>query len=294
MSNIQGGNSNSITRQYLDSLLIETRYIDSTNPTTDFELFGEQFATPIMTGALSHIGTEAGTALAEGARDAGAVLWYGMANEEEIELYAATGAKMIEIIKPYKDREIIYRKIEHAEKLGLLAVGIDIDHPFAKDGSPDVVSGYELSALTQEELTDICKSTKLPLILKGVLSVQDAKKGLAAGAGGLLLSHHNNRISYAVPPVMLLPQILALTGNQVPVFVDGEITTGMDAFKALALGAKGVGVGRPLLAAAKENGAEGVKAAIEKMTGELRQAMAYTGCIDLSRMDASVIHPTAF
>ena len=83
MSNI--GNSNNITRNYLDSLLIETRYIDSTNPKLDFELFGERFASPIMTAALSHLEhfmfPGAAEALAKGAADANAVLWYGMADD---------------------------------------------------------------------------------------------------------------------------------------------------------------------------------------------------------------------
>ena len=128
------GNSNRITRAYLDQLLIETRYMDSETPDLTFRLFGEDFPSPIMTAALSHLdhfmSPGSAQALAEGARDAGAVLWYGMAPEEEIEMLAETGARMIEIIKPYTDREKIFRKIAHAEQKGLLAVGVDIDHAF--------------------------------------------------------------------------------------------------------------------------------------------------------------------
>ena len=109
------GNSNRITREYLDSLMIETRYMDSETPDLTFRLFGETFASPIMTAALSHLDhfmfPGAAQALAEGARDAGAILWYGMAPEEEIDRLADTGARMIEIIKPYTDREKIMRKI---------------------------------------------------------------------------------------------------------------------------------------------------------------------------------------
>ena len=156
----ENGNSNQITRQYIDSLLIETRYMDSTNPTLDYELYGEHFATPVMTAALSHLDhfmfPGASQALAKGAKEAGAVLWYGMADEKEIECLSATGARLIEIIKPYTDRNLIYRKIEHAQKLGLLAVGIDIDHPFGDDGSPDNVDGYEMKALSADEMKDIC------------------------------------------------------------------------------------------------------------------------------------------
>ena len=122
MENI--GNSNRIAREYLDSLRIETRYMDSGNPVLDFELYGTKAATPIMTAALSHLDhfmyPGAADALAKGAKEAGAILWYGMAEEGEIERLAGYGAPMIEIIKPYTDREMIYRKIRHAEELGLL------------------------------------------------------------------------------------------------------------------------------------------------------------------------------
>ena len=289
----QAGNSNTITRNYLDSLLIETRYMNSTNPDTTFTLYGETFASPIMTAALSHLQiAEGGMAegIARGALDAGCVMWYGAAEEEEIQMLADTGVRLIEIIKPYTNRDIIYKKIRHAESLGLMAVGIDIDHPFANDGSPDIVDGEELKALTTAELAEIVKSTNLPLITKGVLSLYDADISLQAGVKGMVLSHHNNRIEYAIPPVYLLPEVCKLAGEDVPVFVDGMIQTGMDAFKAIALGAKGVCIGRPLMAAYTKAKAQGVSDYLKNARDELAKAMAYTGCTDLGKMDPSVIH----
>ncbi len=288
------GNSNNITKNYLDSLLIETRYIDSTNPVSDFELYGEKFSSPIMTAALSHLDhfmfPGASESLAKGARDADAVLWYGMAEDDEIDRLAATGARMIEIIKPYSNRDLIFSKIKHAESKKLLAVGIDIDHPFGEDGSPDVVDGYQMTAIRTEELENICRESSLPVIAKGVLSLHDAEKCVKAGISGLLLSHHNNRIEFAIPPLAILPEILEFVDGGVPVFVDDEIRTGMDAFKALALGASGVCIGRPLMTAIKEDPENGVSAYLKKANDELKKAMAYTGCTDLSKMDPSVIH----
>lgn len=286
------GNSNRISREYLDSLRIETRYMDAAFPTTDFELYGERFPSPVMTAALSHLDhfmfPGAGDALAQGAAAANAVLWYGMADEDEIERLAASGARMIEIIKPYADRDILYRKIAHAQKLGLLAVGIDIDHPFSDDGHADIVDGSPMAPLRTAELEEITKATKLPVILKGVLSRRDAERGLAAGAQGLVLSHHNNRIEFAVPPLAALPEIKAIAGD-VPLFVDCEIQTGMDAFKALALGAKGVCIGRPLMTAIKDGGADAVRDYLNKATDQLRKAMAYTGCADLRHIDPGIV-----
>ena len=268
--------------------------MNSTNPDTTFTLYGETFASPIMTAALSHLAqiAEGGMAegIARGALDAGCVMWYGAAEEEEIQMLADTGVRLIEIIKPYTNRDIIYKKIRHAESLGLMAVGIDIDHPFANDGSPDIVDGEELKALTTAELAEIVKSTRLPLITKGVLSLYDADISLQAGVKGMVLSHHNNRIEYAIPPVYLLPEVCKLAGEDVPVFVDGMIQSGMDAFKAIALGAKGVCIGRPLMAAYTKAKAQGVSEYLKNARDELAKAMAYTGCTDLGKMDPGVIH----
>ena len=288
------GNSNRISRAYLDSLLIETRYMDATVPSLDFELFGCRASSPIMTAALSHLDhfmfPGAADALAKGAAEAGAILWYGMAEESEIERLASFGAPMIEIIKPYADRDVIFRKLAHAEQLGLLAVGIDIDHAFGPDGGPDVVNGERMMPLTTQELAGIVRSTRLPLIIKGVLSLRDAERCLDAGAKGLLLSHHNNRIEYAVPPLALLPKIAAMVARRVPLFVDCEIQTGMDAFKALALGASGVCIGRPLMTAIRSGGADEVRDYLLTAASGLKKAMAFTGCPALKSIDPSIIH----
>ena len=288
------GNSNHISRAYLDSLLIETRYMDATVPSLDFELFGCRASSPIMTAALSHLDhfmfPGAADALAKGAAEAGAILWYGMAEESEIERLASFGAPMIEIIKPYADRDVIFRKLAHAEQLGLLAVGIDIDHAFGPDGGPDVVNGERMMPLTTQELAGIVRSTRLPLIIKGVLSLRDAERCLDAGAKGLLLSHHNNRIEYAVPPLALLPKIAAMVARRVPLFVDCEIQTGMDAFKALALGASGVCIGRPLMTAIRNGGADGIRDYLLTAANGLKKAMAFTGCSTLKSIDPSIIH----
>ena len=292
------GNSNIITRKYLDSLLIETRYMNSGVADQSTYLFGEWFDSPVMTAALSHLDHfmfEGATDIyASAAAKTGTLLWLGMADEAEVERCAATGAKMVEIIKPYADRELIYRKIRHAESLGLLAVGIDIDHPFADDGSLDVVDGFSMSPVTTDELRDLCASTFLPLVVKGVLSVYDANEAVQAGAAGLVLSHHNNRIEFALPPLASLPEIRSRLIKPVPLFIDGEIQTGLDVFKALALGAAAVGIGRPLMTAIKNGREEGMCEYLLKVRQQLAKAMSYTGCTSLKKMDPSVIHPASF
>ena len=147
-----------------------------------------------------------------------------------------------------------------------------------------------MAPLRTDELAQLTAAAGLPVIIKGILSVRDAERCLGAGAKGLVLSHHNNRISYAVPPMAMLPEIAELAGGSVPVFVDCEIRTGMDAFKALALGASGVCIGRPLMTANRENPESGVRDYLLKANAELKKAMAYTGCAALESMDPTVIH----
>lgn len=297
MSNV--GNSNTITRQYLDSLLIETRYMNSAVPDTTFHLFGETFASPVMSAALSHLDhfmfPGAHEAYVKGVSESGSILWIGMTEDDaEMELCASSGSRVIEIIKTYSDRSRITKFIRRAEKLGHLAVGVDIDHPFGADGSLDIVDGFEMSPLRTQELADIIQSTKLPVIVKGVLSVRDAEIAVESGCAGIVISHHNNRIEYAVPPLRMLPEIAKVVAGRVPIFVDCEIQTGMDAFKALALGAAGVCIGRPLMTAIKQNGADGVRDYLKKVNDELKKAMAFTGCVDLSKMDPTVVRRRDF
>lgn len=291
---MSNGNSDKITRDYLDSLLIETRYLNSVTPSTEFTLFGEIFASPIMSAALSYVDhfmyEGAKESIVKGVVDANAVFWYGAAPDEDIEAFVNAGARMIEVVKPYEDIDLIHKKIEHAYKCGVLAVGIDIDHSFTDDGTADEIEGNKLKALTTEDLTDICRASELPVIVKGVLSCYDANEALTAGAKGLVLSHHRNRIEFAIPPLQALPAISELSGGKVPIFVDCMIQTGMDAFKALVLGASGVCIGRPLMAAIRKDPENGVRDYLLKANADLAKAMAFTGCSDLSKIDPGIIH----
>ncbi|HEX3078379.1 MAG TPA: alpha-hydroxy acid oxidase [Lachnospiraceae bacterium] len=285
--------SNLITREYFDSLLVEMRHIDALIPSTKMELYGETFDTPIMMAALSHLDNvcENGMAeMAKGAHAANAVNWAGMGDEAEIAAITATGARTINIIKPYADNDYIFRRIEHAERCGVLALGMDVDHSFGGNGKYDVVLGEKMKAKSLMELKEFVKSTKLPFIIKGVLSEQDAYKALEAGAKGIVVSHHHGLMNYAVPPLYILPKIAKIINHQIPIFVDCGIVSGMDVFKALALGADAVSAGRVIMEPLKKNGSMGVKDQIIKMTEELAGVMARTCSQDLNHIDPSVIY----
>lgn len=292
---VTDSSSDKITREYFDSLLIEMRHIDSVVPDTTLELYGEKFKTPIMTAALSHLEQfckecpNGMVETAKGALAAGAVMWKGWGDDEEVEAVTATGARAIMIFKPHADNDLIYRKIKHAEKCGAFAVGMDIDHSFSRAGQYDYLRGYAMNPKTVDELSKFAKATNLPFIVKGVLSVKDAQKCVEAGVGGIVISHHHGTMDYAIPPLMVLPKIVKVIDDRMPVFVDCGIVRGFDAFKALALGATAVSVGRTLMSALREKGSAGVQNKIEEMTRELAGAMARTGSPDIRHIDPDVI-----
>jgi len=289
------GDSSQITRDYFDSLLVEMRHIDGVMPSTRMELYGERFSTPIMLAALSHLKEthpEGLVEAAKGIKSAGAVMWAGMGDEAELEAITATGAKTIKIIKPYADNKLIFKKIEHAQKCGCIAVGMDIDHAFSKKGKYDVIQNLDMRPKSLDEIREFVNAAKIPFIIKGILSEQDTHKSLDAGVRGIVVSHHHGHIDYALPPLRVLPDIARIVRKQIPVFVDCGIERGMDAFKALALGADAVSLGRVVLPTLKAEGADGVKKLITEMTDELAGVMAATGCRDIQNIDPALIWPS--
>ena len=289
-------NPDIITREYFDSLLLETRYVGSEIPSTRMTLFGEEFDTPVMTAALSHLHNTADNGMvtyAKAAAMSNAVHWVGMGEDEELEAILATGARSIKIIKPHADNAEVFRKIEHAVSHGCFAVGMDVDHAFNSVGGYDNVFGLPMKPKSTEELAEFVAAAKVPFIVKGVLSPQDAEESVKAGAAGLVVSHHHGMMQYSVPPLMVLPDILSAVGGSVPVFVDCGIESGMDAYKCLALGATAVSVGRHLMPLLKQ-GPEAVAARIKEMTAELAGVMARTGARSLKDIDPSVIHKRTF
>lgn len=284
--------ANELTRAYLDSLLVEARYLDGASPDTRLTLYGKTFETPIMIAAFSHLDNvrENGMALmAQGAKDAGACNWAGMGEESELEGILATGAQTVKIVKPYADRSLVFHRLEHAYRAGALAVGMDIDHSFGPTGQPDRIGDLEMAPVSLEELKAFVKATPLPFVVKGVLSVQDALKCAQAGVSGILLSHHHGILPCAVPPLMALPAIRKAVGDRLDLFVDCSIDSGIDAFKALALGARAVCVGRAILPALERDGAAGVTAFLKQATGELAGMMAKTGCTDLGHIGRGLL-----
>ena len=284
------GDSVQIARMYMDSLLVESRVVGAVRPDTSFRFLGETFEMPIMTAALSHLDL---VSMAEGAKQAGACVSIGMGGNGELGKVLATGAKVMKIIKPYAEEKEILSRLEYAEEHGALAVGMDVEHAVnVEDAEDSVVVGQQMKQPTLAELEKYIRATKLPFFIKGVLSAKDAVVCRDLGAAGVILSHHNGLLRYAVPPVMILPEIRKAVGRDLVLIADGGIETGFDAFKALARGADAVTMGKALMGPLKEKGAEGVRDALRKAAGQLQAMMIRTGTRDLKHMDPSVIHET--
>lgn len=289
---MKSGDSNQITRDYFDKILVETRYIDACLPDVTTTIFGETFDTPIMTAALSHLNgicEDGMKKFAQGAKDTNAVCFMGMGEDVELEDMCSTGARLVKIIKPHYDNAEVFRKIAHAKEHGAMAVGMDIDHSFNASGQYDNVMGLPMKAKSKEEMKSFVEATDLPFVVKGVLSVSDAVKCVEIGAKAIIVSHHHGIMPYSVPPLMVLPEIKKAVGDQLTILVDCGIESGMDVFKALALGADGVCVGRELMGPLKD-GSEAVTKRIQEMTGELKAIMARTGAKNLKDIDPTVIH----
>ena len=289
-------NANQNTRRYLDGIWFEERLLDAVLPDISCILFGERFSSPIMPAALSHLaafseGRETGMVeYARAAEEKNILNWVGMMENTQFQQILDTGARTVRIVKPYADREKLRDRLRYAAEHGAVAVGVDIDHAFDGRGGYDLVFGEQMAPLTALELRKLVESVAVPFVVKGVLSVTDARKCAASGVKGILVSHHHGRLPFALPPVSLLPEVkAALAGTGVHIFADCHIDSGYDAYKALALGADAVCVGRALLPALRKEGASGAVKSFTEMEEQLRGAMCYTGVGRLEEMDISVL-----
>jgi isopentenyl diphosphate isomerase/L-lactate dehydrogenase-like FMN-dependent dehydrogenase len=290
-TNKRPGDSDAITRHYMDSLLIEFRQLDCCVPNTGFNLFGKSFRTPIMTAALSHLDNLHADGIPElvhGAAMSGAIACVGYISSEELHKSVKQGAELIKFVKPYADRGRVYAEMEEAKELGCFALGMDIDHGFSRLGKDDM-DGL-MHGVSSAELAAFIKKAGLPFIVKGVLSVVDAQKCRDAGADGIVISHHHGIMDFALPPLKILPVIRQALGADMLIITDCGINSGADVFKSLALGADAVMVGRSLIGDDfRKRGAEAVKDTIEHMTAELAGFMAHTAAADLHHITADII-----
>ncbi len=188
---------------------------------------------------------------------------------------------VIPTAKP-RETKVIVEMAARAKALGAKAFAIDVD---AAAFANMIKMGQKVGPKTVDELTKIKEAIKLPLIIKGIMTAEEALLCADAGIDAIVVSNHGGRVLDHVPGTAeVLPQISAAVKGRITILVDGGIRNGIDILKMLALGADAVLIGRSLMIGAIGGGAEGVVLTLEKFAAELRAAMIMTGTADVKNI----------
>lgn len=270
-------------------------------PDTSLELFGKKFKYPFFAGPVGAVTLHYGdkyndvtynNTLVKGCRDSGIAAFTGDGANPAVmqaacDAIAAADGIGVPTVKPW-NMELVFEKLDICKKSGCFAIAMDIDAaglPFLKNMNPPAGSK------TVEELAEIVKKAEVPFIVKGVMTVSGAFKAKEAGAAAIVVSNHGGRVLDQCPATaeVLADIVDALKGSGVKVIVDGGIRTGVDVFKALAIGADAVIIARPFVTAVYGGAEEGVAAYVEKIGAELEDAMTMCGAKSLGDINRSMV-----
>lgn len=220
-----------------------------------------------------------------------------------------------------KDREITRRIVDHAEKRGCKGLFITVDAPQLgrreKDmrskftdpgtnvqsgqttdnsqGAARAISSFIDPGLSWKDIPWFQSITKMPIILKGVQRVEDVLKAIEAGVQGVVLSNHGGRqLDFARSGIEVLAETMPVLRelglqDRIEIFVDGGVRRATDIIKALCLGAKGVGIGRPFLYAMSAYGFDGVDRAMQLLKDEMEMNMRLIGCNSVDQLNSSLV-----
>lgn len=270
------------------------------NPNTEIELFGRKLSLPVMAAPITGTTYNMGGAITEdvycdeviaGAIMAGTIGWIGDGADplmygSGIEAIKRNGGVGIAIIKPRAQDEII-KRIHLAEEAGATAVGIDID---GAGLITMALKGQPVSPKSPKELEELIKSTKLPFVVKGIMTVREAEIVCDIGAFAVVISNHGGRILDHTPGVAeVLPEIADRIKGKIKIIADGGVRSGVDVLKLLALGADAVLIGRPIVIAVFGGGREAVKTYFENIKNDLKQAMLLTGVQDVKYVSRDIL-----
>lgn len=292
---------------------------------TRTNLLGQDLAAPILLAPVAfqkllHPDGELATVLAAGAMETPMVVsTQASVLLEDIATHARAPLWFQLYIQP--DRGFTADLVRRAEAAGYQALVVTVDAPVNGIRNREQRAGFALppgigpvnlqgmrplpapppgkllfgtpmleQAPTWDDLAWLRGLTRLPIILKGVTDPDDARRTVAAGMDGLIVSNHGGRALDGVPAAIdLLPPIVAAVEDAVPVLMDGGIRRGVDVLRALALGARAVLIGRPYIFALAAAGPAGVAHVIRILRAELELAMALTGCADLGAISPDVL-----
>ncbi|KAI1283176.1 Hydroxyacid oxidase 1 [Halotydeus destructor] len=310
-----------------DNLVIRPKLLarDVSERSTQTRFLGQTVTTPIAvapTGyqALAHSQGELATAQA--CEKVGTVFIQSTVSNYSIEEVAQAAPGAIKWFQLYvhRDTEFTIRLIRRAEKAGFRALVVTIDTPIIGQRLGEIRSKFCLpshlkvgnfdhkmaaefshsnnmwnSALTWTDIKWLKGISKLPVLVKGILTAEDASLALQVGVSGIIVSNHGGRQLDSVPATIeALPEVVKAVGGRCEVYMDGGIRTGTDVLKAIALGAKGVFIGRPILWGLTYNGQPGVEQVINCVTDELSSAMGLTGCAKIDHITKDLVVHKSF
>ena len=273
---------------------------DSAPFDTTLDLWGFTLTNPIMGAPLAGLAAhfqkkldeqEIVDAILSGCLAGGSLGWIGDG------VNPAMFTASLELVKRYKGRAIvtikprgvqeIMKRIRMAEEAEALAVAIDVDaagfHAMATRGQP-------VGPTKPADIAAIVAGTHLPVILKGIMTPDEAALAASLGVAGIVVSNHGGRVlESSLGTADVLPGIAAAVSGKTRIFFDGGVRNGVDVLKALALGAEGVLVGRPFIVAAAGGGAQGVRMIIDSMEEDLVRAMTLTGVASVHQVPSTVV-----
>lgn len=309
-------------RQALDSVAVYPRMLGGVQGRTEANLLGTPMSMPVAVAPMSYqrlVHPAGEIAMAEAACQADVPLMLSTLSSSSIEEVARTGAKVWFQLYWMSDRPAVEQLIGRAEEAGCTSLVVTLDVPVMGRRLRDVRNGFALpsdvvaanlahdrtstahqgragqsafAVHTQElfgagpawsDLEWLRKRTSLPLAVKGILDPRDAVRAVGIGIDAVVVSNHGGRqLDGAPASVTALAAVVAEVGQQCQVLLDSGIRSGMDVLRALALGASGVLVGRPMLWALAVDGAAGAAHALSLLSTELRESMILAGCADLA------------
>ncbi len=261
-------------------------------PDVSFELFGHKFVAPIFAAPLGSIDLHYGpkykdqqynSILVKVAAEYGLMALTGDGVDPDIMISAVEDMKKVggmgcPTTKPW-NKEAVFAKLDILNDAGIFAAAMDVDGaglPFLKAMNPNAGSK------SVDEMKEIVSYAKMPFIIKGIMTVAGAEKAVESGAAAIVVSNHGGRVQGGVPSTAeVLPAIAQAVKGKITILVDGGIRSGVDVFRALALGADGVLIGRPLLPMIYAAGEEGFKVYMDKIIGELKSTMTMCGAASL-------------
>jgi 4-hydroxymandelate oxidase len=279
-STIAGGDRKAFDRMtFRPRMLVDVQKLDLTT-----ELFGETLFAPILAGPVAdqqQFHPDGELATARGAAAAKTVMVVSSRSNQPIEKIAAQAKTSLWYqVYPEPDMEAVRKRIQQAVQAGCKAVCLTV-------GAPQRQSRMKTDWNTIDQLR---KGVTVPFLLKGIMSPEEATAAVQNGIQGMVVSSHGDLHSTGLAsPIEMLPSIADAVGGKATLLIDGSFRRGTDVLKALALGARAVLIGRPVLWGLSAYGAEGVQTVLGMLQSELARSMGLSGRPTIQAIDRSLV-----